>query len=274
MVEEDPSSMSLRPGKTVETSDAMTEGTNNRPRDKAVMENKEDLTGFNVLYVVTQATGGLLCVLVLVWCSNYRDGFAWSVPAARFNWHPLFMTIGMVFLFANSIMVYRGLRNMRKKQLKLLHAGIHSAILLLIIIAQVAVISFHNELNIPNFYSLHSWVGILTMLIFFFQWALGLVAFLFPGLSAPIRAAMMPYHIYFGLTAFALAIATCLMGLTEKVFFVVKNYASLPGEGVLVNIIGLLFVIFGILVVYMVTHIGYKRYPRPEDNVLLTGVAE
>lgn len=66
-------------------------------------------------------------------------------------------------------MIYRSLRNMRKKQLKLLHAGIHTTIVLLIIIAQVAVISFHNALGIPNFYSLHSWVGIVTMLIFFSQ---------------------------------------------------------------------------------------------------------
>ncbi|XP_039293017.1 cytochrome b reductase 1 isoform X3 [Nilaparvata lugens] len=246
------------------------------------MENKEDLTGFNVIYTVTQATGALLVLLVLIWCDKYRGGFAWAQPASRFNWHPLLMTVGMVFLFANSIMIYRGLRSMRKKQLKLVHAGTHSVIVVMILIAQIAVISFHNQLNIPNFYSLHSWLGILTMLIFFFQYALGLVAFLFPGLSAPVRAAMMPYHIYFGITAFVLAIATSLMGVTEKVFFVLdkpempadQKYSSLPAEGVLVNVIGMLFAIFGILVVYMVTHAGYKRYPRPEDNVLLTGVSE
>lgn len=70
--------------------------------DKPVMESKEDLRGFNVLFGVTQVIGGLLCVLVLIWNVKYRNGFSWSSdPAAQFNWHPLLMTIGMVYLYAN-----------------------------------------------------------------------------------------------------------------------------------------------------------------------------
>ncbi|XP_075209877.1 transmembrane ascorbate-dependent reductase CYB561 isoform X2 [Lycorma delicatula] len=240
------------------------------------METQEDLRGFNVLFTVTQIVGGLLCVLVLIWSIVYRGGFGWSAnPPLQFNWHPLLMTIGMVYLFANSIMIYRSLRNKRKKQLKLLHAGIHTVIVLFILIAQIAVISFHNALDIPNFYSLHSWVGIITMLIFFAQWIFGMITFLYPGLSPQLRTTILPLHVFFGLIAFVLAIATSISGLLEKAMFVLNiNYSKLPGEAVLVNIIGLIFVLFGILVTYIVTHTGYKRYPRPEDNVLLTGIPD
>lgn len=273
MVEEGEGEMIRRVGKS--SSEELRE-RNQSEKDKSVMESKEDLTGFNALFGVTQVTGGLLCVLVLAWNIKFRNGFGWSAdPASQFNWHPLLMTIGMVYLYANSIMIYRSLRNMRKKQLKLFHAGIHTTILLLIIIAQVAVISFHNANNIPNFYSLHSWIGIITMLIFFMQYIAGLVAFLYPGLSPPLRAAILPLHVYFGLAGFVLAVATCISGLLEKAIFVLgTKYGALPGEAVMVNIIGLLFVVFGLLVVYIVSQTSYKRYPRPEDNVLLTGVAE
>lgn len=42
-----------------------------------------------------------------------------------------------------------------------------------------------------------------------------------------------------------------------------------PAEGLLINFIGVLLVIFGAFVVYIVTKEEYKRQPRPEDNSLL-----
>ena len=42
-------------------------------------------------------------VLVGVWMQNYRNGFALSTkdPGIEFNWHPLFMTIGLIYLYGN-----------------------------------------------------------------------------------------------------------------------------------------------------------------------------
>jgi len=95
-------------------------------------------------------------------------------------------------------------------------------------------------------------------------------------IQAPLRAAYLPIHVYFGTAAFVGAIASCLMGLTEKALWEIKNpsYAELPTEGVLVNVIGLLFIIFGALTVYLVSQERYRRLPRPEDNVLLAGRSE
>jgi len=38
-----------------------------------------------------------------VWMGVYRDGYEWDGddPAMQLNYHPLFMFIGLVFLFGN-----------------------------------------------------------------------------------------------------------------------------------------------------------------------------
>lgn len=48
------------------------------------------------------------------------------------------------------------------------------------------------------------------------------------------------------------------------------QYQNFVGEGILINCIGLLFISFGGLSVYLVTQERYRRLPRPEDDVLLS----
>lgn len=247
-------------------------------RTGAKMDNRENLKGFMGLLIVTQVIGLVAVVLVATWTVHYRGGFAWrSNPSLEFNWHPLLMTVGMVFLFANSILIYRSLRNLRKKQLKLIHAGIHFTVVILVLISSIAVLDSHNLASppIPNLYSLHSWVGATAVTIFILQWIVGFLAFLYPGFPNSLRASIMPVHVFLGLFAFICAIAAALMGITEKTLFSLgSKYSDFPGEGILVNFIGMFFVVFAALVVYIATEPKFKRYPRPEDGALLTGTAE
>lgn len=146
--------------------------------------------------------------------------------------------------------------------------------MLLMVLGLVAVFDSHNLAPepIPNMYSLHSWVGMVTVILFCCQWVAGCVSFLFPGLQAPLRAAYMPLHVYFGVAGFIGAIASCLLGLTEKALFVLPStYSAFVAEGLLINFIGLMLIVFGGLCVYLVTHEPYRRLPRPEDDVLLSG---
>ncbi|XP_017842250.1 cytochrome b reductase 1 isoform X2 [Drosophila busckii] len=235
------------------------------------------LINFRVLYVVTQLCGLTVIVLVGTLIGQHFGGLGGTAnPKQEFNWHPLFMTIGFIYLYGNSILVYRGFRTTRKKTLKLTHAGIHMAAFILTVIALKTVFDSHNLADppIPNMYSLHSWLGLSAVLIFCLQYVAGFMAFLVPGMRENYKIALMPLHVYFGLFGFVLAIASALMGLTEKAIFAIPNYATLPASGVLTNIIGVLYVIFGSLVVYLATDPAYKRKPIPEDTALLTGASQ
>lgn len=118
-------------------------------------------------------------------------------------------------------MVYRGFRKSRKKNLKWAHAATHFIVLLLIIIALVAVFDSHNYANppIPNLYSLHSWVGLIAVILFGLQWVAGFVSYLLPVLTEPFKKRYMPIHIYFGLLGYLFAVAAVLLGLNEKAIF-------------------------------------------------------
>lgn len=59
------------------------------------------LVNFRIFYLVAQMLGITIIILMGSWISLYLGGFGWSTPAIEFNWHPMLMTIGMIYLFGN-----------------------------------------------------------------------------------------------------------------------------------------------------------------------------
>lgn len=180
------------------------------------------LVNFRLLYIISQLVGVVAIVLMICWIGIHLGGFAWtSQPGVQFNWHPLLMTIGMIFLYGNSILVYRGFRFARKRPLKLAHASVHGTAFLFTVIALVAVFDSHNLADppIPNMYSLHSWVGLTAVLCFSMQYVVGFVMFLFPQFSDVVKETVMPFHVFFGVMGFVMSIGAALLGLSEKSFF-------------------------------------------------------
>ena len=68
----------------------------------------------------------------------------------------------------SGILTYRLFKDGPKPILKIVHAVIMITVFMLTVIALIAVFDFHN-LNlkpIPNMYSVHSWMGLLTVILF------------------------------------------------------------------------------------------------------------
>ncbi len=63
---------------------------------------QQSLRFFTGWVLLAQVFGLVAVILTAVWMGHYREGFAWqSNPAKEFNYHPLFMVIGMIFLYGN-----------------------------------------------------------------------------------------------------------------------------------------------------------------------------
>ncbi|KAM9843022.1 transmembrane ascorbate-dependent reductase CYB561 isoform 1-T2 [Aulostomus maculatus] len=226
-------------------------------------------SAFAWLVGASQLLGLASVVVTGVWMGHYRGGFAWDGSAQEFNVHPLCMVLGLVFLHGDAILVYRVFRNETKRNVKVLHGIIHLLALIISIIGIVAVFDFHRAAKIPDMYTLHSWCGMATLVLFCVQWLMGLLFFLFPVASSWFRATYLPIHVFSGLVLLALTIGSCLLGITEKLLFsIMSTYSAFAPEGVLANILGILLVCFGVLLGYLITKEEYRRPLNPEEESL------
>jgi len=71
----------------------------------------------------------------------------------------------------SAILHYRSFRNLTKRELKNQHAIIHCCIIVIIIFGGIAAFASHMLSNppIPHLYTLHSWIGLLTIILFLFE---------------------------------------------------------------------------------------------------------
>ncbi|XP_046992749.1 transmembrane ascorbate-dependent reductase CYB561 isoform X2 [Schistocerca americana] len=217
---------------------------------------------FEYMLVVVLASLLLLgaLTLTLFWALYYAGGFAWTEePARQFNLHPVLMVAGFITFSGFSLLLYRICRCCRRIYVKLFHTIFHALAIPCIVVGFIAVLDSHNLADPPiaNFYSLHSWMGLVTMGLFALQFVVGFFSFLIllccEGATAAFRASLVPIHASFGITTFMLAVATCLTGLTEKAFFKLSSkYSEMPEEGIIMNALAMVLVALGILLSYAV----------------------
>ena len=60
------------------------------------------IVNFRILYMITQMVGISIVVLTIALVFGDLGGVAWTMhPKLEFNWHPLLMVFGMIFLYGN-----------------------------------------------------------------------------------------------------------------------------------------------------------------------------
>ncbi|CAL1567853.1 unnamed protein product [Knipowitschia caucasica] len=225
--------------------------------------------GFYLVYGLSLCLSLLCALFVVSWSLHWRGGFAWDGSPLQFNWHPVLMVSGLVIIYGNGAVVYRIPSSWKQRKLvcKLVHAGMMLVALLLSGLGLSAVFDFHTSISIPHLYSVHSWVGISTVLLFSFQWLLGLVGFLLPCSPRWFRRSLKPTHIWIGKIVLVLTLVACISGINEKLLLTLDGmsaaaYNTLPVEAVFVNCLGILIVALGTTILGI---LFVKKWQRPED---------
>ncbi|XP_061622733.1 lysosomal membrane ascorbate-dependent ferrireductase CYB561A3 isoform X1 [Phyllopteryx taeniolatus] len=244
-------------------------------RERASVSRMMSITRFYIWYFLSMGLGLACVVCVCLWNSQWRGGFAWDGSSLQFNWHPVLMVTGMLVLYGNGAVLYRVPLTWGENKLpwKLLHAALMLLALMLSVIGLCAVFGNHNASNIPNLYSLHSWIGIITAILFATQWAAGVAVFLLPCSPGSLRKLLKPQHVWMGGSLLTLGIAACISGINEKLFFVLKgntngslSYSQLPAEALLGNSLGVLIIAFGLVVLKILSNHEWQRPEnQPED---------
>ena len=171
------------------------------------------------IYTIAHVFGILAIFFVGIWMGNYGGGFGFQDnPSNEFHWHPLMLSIGILLLNGEAIMIYRGLRDIKKVYTKAIHASLQFCGFLFICIGGKAIYDsrvLNKPAPKPHLLSIHSWIGLTTIVLFILQLLAGFMAFYWPGFSILNRKRIMPFHRANGLIIFTLSFCAALMGLAE-----------------------------------------------------------
>ncbi|KAG6605722.1 Transmembrane ascorbate ferrireductase 1, partial [Cucurbita argyrosperma subsp. sororia] len=168
------------------------------------------------------------------------------------NVHPVFMLFGLIIIGGEAIISYKSLP-FRKEVKKVIHLALNGVALVLGIVGISAAFKNHNESGIANLYSLHSWIGIGVIVLYGIQWLYGFVAFFYPGGSADLRRATLPWHALLGACVYVLAAANSALGFLEKLTFLQSSGVAKYGtEALLVNFTAITTVVFAVFVILSV----------------------
>ncbi|KAL8120666.1 putative transmembrane ascorbate ferrireductase 3 [Apium graveolens] len=197
--------------------------------------------------VLAHLLGLTALVLLLIWLLHYREGLHLDSenPSRVFNVHPFLMYFGFIFFAAEAMMAYKTVAATHKVQ-KFVHMFFNLVSLVLGIVGIHAAFKYHDKLNLKDMTSLHSWIGMAALCLFILQWLFGFSVFLFPQAStAYTRAQTLPWHINGGRALLYMAICAAETGLMQKSTFLQLKDGR---ESHLVNILGVLILLFGITV--------------------------
>ncbi|KAL3834439.1 hypothetical protein ACJIZ3_009175 [Penstemon smallii] len=200
---------------------------------------------------VAHVLGIVAAILVLIWNISFRGGLAWEATNKNliFNLHPVLMLIGLIIIGGEAIISYKSLP-LKKPEKKLVHLILHAIALILGILGVYLAFKFHNESNIANLYSLHSWLGIGVIVLYGIQWIYGFLVFFYPGGTSAIRSESLPWHVLFGTFVYILAVATATLGYLEKLTFLQSTGLAKYGpEAFLVNFTAIVTILFGTFVI-------------------------
>ncbi|KAG6746483.1 hypothetical protein POTOM_051023 [Populus tomentosa] len=196
-------------------------------------------------------------VMVLVWVLYYRGGMAWEAA----NKNLIFNALEhfkrdcrrMPAVFHDSWhFSYKSLP-LKKEVKKVVHLVLHAIAIILGCVGIAAAFKNHNESNIANLYSLHSWLGITIISLYGIQWIYGFLVFFYPKGSPTLRSECLPWHVLFGIFVYILAVGNAALGFLEKLTFLESSGIAKYGpEALLVNFTAVVTVLYGAFVILSV----------------------
>ncbi|KAG9450075.1 hypothetical protein H6P81_010040 [Aristolochia fimbriata] len=209
-----------------------------------------------------------VAVLIVVWAFAFQASFVSRSSPENSIYsvlHPLLMVIGLIIVSGEAILVYKwlpGSRNFKKS----VHLGLQGVALASGIFGIWTKFQ-GNRGVVANFYSLHSWMGLICVFLFAAQWVVGFVSFWHRGEVRSARFAVLPWHVFLGLYTYGLAVATAETGLLEKLTFLQTRgrVGRHSPESVVVNCLGLGLALLGGIVILAAT--SPRRHQNPKDAV-------
>jgi len=159
-------------------------------------------------------------ILVVLWAlftntsEKYLGGLDWSYPNV-FNWHPIMMTAGMVICTTEGLLAFRAFPFDKVINRRVRYIW-HTAGIAFMVVGLVAVFEYKNDRNSANLWSIHSWVGLMTISLFLAQYLLGVYLFFYEGADPDMREAYIPFFAWLDVVVYVSACFTAEMGIVQE----------------------------------------------------------
>lgn len=224
-------------------------------------------TRYLIIFVISTLISLLGLALIFVWIFKIRPkpGIGFSNAAQLTNLHPILMYTFMATLNMYSVLIYRTHYDKPKGILKIMHAIIMATCIVTGILGVLAIFKAHSMANMADWYSLHSWIGTLTLSLFLLQFIAGFVAFLKPGLSPRTRAQLMPWHRFSGVVIMILSALAVVTGIAEFAIFAGDDYNKFKPITFVANFAGICVVLSAMGLGYLLTEPAYLRPLRADE---------
>lgn len=189
---------------------------------------------------------------VTLWTIRGLGGLG-STGKKLFNWHPLLMSLATLVLLPQGALLWSSLPPQvpidapERVRTKRLHAFLLASGFVIANIGICLAYTSHVQQGLPNFYSVHSWIGIGALILMKSNIFGGLVSALLPKW----RAAKLTKSVHrrVGITALALSFSAAISGLAEQQGFLVKDADNaFDPQAVIAGVISILFICVGGLV--------------------------
>jgi len=191
-------------------------------------------------------------VIVSIWV--YELGGLGSTDHELFNWHPLLMTLAYMLFMTEGVLAYVCLDGSHSEK-KIIHLILQACSLFFSLLGVYVVFDFHAENKYPDLYSVHSWVGLLTIFLFGLQFLGGFMTFYRSQATVQRRQEFLPYHKFLGAVTVGCAYGAMMLGAFDK-------QAMLPKDDVysfsrmLANSFSIVVVATGAAVLFQISEVG------------------
>ena len=158
-------------------------------------------------------------ILAFVWASHDNDHYTgWLGGFNKCTIHAVVMILGMCFCYTQALMSFRVLHFLGHDLTKRIHAMFHTLTIGAIITGLYNIIKWHNFKHYGHLSTMHSWLGILLILVYFQNWVLGIICFGIQRLGIPIewKKKYLPSHRFLGIVGLLLATIVMQTGIAQK----------------------------------------------------------
>lgn len=215
---------------------------------ESVTTNKNKKTVY-IKYLLTFIIPIIFFILLTTWIFYYRKSI--NLTDKALNAHAYLCTLGSVCLIGMGELSFRFTTFFPRIYYKMTHASIMLISLIISTIGFYAIVNQKRIYNQNHFISIHSWFGLISIIILFIQFIVSALVFLLPCVTIKIRTIVKHFHVIAGKLVIVLSTLSSVIGMSI-IAKTNSDYKYLGAESLIMNFIAISIVSYCITILYLI----------------------